>query len=35
MLVFLKDIEAAGFLFKEEIEIEGLEDNYILRFTRR
>lgn len=33
--VFRKEIEAAGFLFKEEIEIEGLEDNYILRFTRR
>lgn len=32
--VFRKEIEDAGFVFKEEIEIEGLEDNYILRFTR-
>lgn len=31
--VFRAEIEAAGFRFKEEIEIEGLEDNYILRFT--
>lgn len=33
--VFRKEIEEAGFLYKEEIKIEGLEDNYILRFTRR
>lgn len=31
--VFRAEIEAAGFRFKDEIEIEGLEDNYILRFT--
>jgi SAM-dependent methyltransferase len=31
--VFRAEIEAAGFRFKEEIKIEGLEDNYILRFT--
>ena len=33
--VFRAEIEAAGFLFKEEIKIEGLKDNYILRFIRR
>jgi SAM-dependent methyltransferase len=33
--VFRAEIEAAGFIFKEEIEIEGLEDNYILRFVNR
>lgn len=33
--VFRKEIEAAGFSFKEEIKIEGLTDNYILRFVRR
>lgn len=33
--VFRAEIEAAGFMFKEEVELEGLEDNYILRFTNR
>ena len=33
--VFRKEIEEAGFSFKEEIKIEGLTDNYILRFVRR
>ena len=33
--VFRKEIEAAGFSFKEEIKIEGLTDNYILHFVRR
>ena len=33
--VFRKEIEAAGFSFKEEIKIKGLTDNYILRFVRR
>ena len=33
--VFRAEIEAAGFIFKKEIEIEGLEDNYILRFVNR
>ncbi|MFT5696117.1 MAG: putative methyltransferase [Myxococcota bacterium] len=32
--VFRAEIEAAGFIFKEEIEIEGLKDNYVLRFRR-
>jgi ubiquinone/menaquinone biosynthesis C-methylase UbiE len=32
--VFQAEIEAAGFRFVEEIEIEGLDDNYILRFER-
>ncbi len=31
--VFRAEIEAAGFIFKEEVELEGLDDNYILRFT--
>jgi len=31
--VFRAEIESAGFVFKDEIKIEGLEDNYILRFT--
>jgi len=33
--VFRKEIERAGFYFVEEIEIEGLEDNYVLRFRRK
>ena len=33
--VFQAEIEAAGFRFEDEIELEGLDDNYILRFTRR
>ena len=32
--VFIKEIEAAGFRLDEEIEIEGLDDNYVLRFSR-
>jgi predicted methyltransferase len=32
--VFQAEIEAAGFRFVEEIVIEGLDDNYILRFER-
>ncbi|MCP5043746.1 MAG: class I SAM-dependent methyltransferase [bacterium] len=33
--VFRKEIERAGFYFAGEIEIDGLEDNYVLRFRRR
>ena len=32
--VFQAEIEAAGFRLTEEIEIDGLDDNYILRFER-
>jgi len=32
--VFRAEIEAAGFEFVEELEIEGLEENYFLRFRR-
>jgi len=32
--VFQAEIEAAGFRLVEEIEIEGLDDNYVLRFER-
>ena len=32
--VFQAEIESAGFVFEDEIELEGLDDNYILRFTR-
>lgn len=32
--VFQAEIEAAGFRFLEEIALESLEDNYILRFER-
>ncbi len=32
--VFQAEIEAAGFVFEDEIELDGLDDNYILRFTR-
>ncbi|MCR9095356.1 MAG: methyltransferase domain-containing protein [bacterium] len=32
--VFQAEIESAGFVFKDEIELEGLDDNYVLRFTR-
>lgn len=31
---FQAEIEAAGFRFVEEIEISGLDDNYVLRFER-
>ncbi len=33
--VFKAEIEAGGFRFTEEIEIDGIEENYILRFERR
>ena len=33
--VFRAEIERAGFHFVEEIEIAGVEDNYILRFRRK
>ncbi len=32
--VFQAEVEAAGFRFVEEIVIDGLDDNYILRFER-
>ena len=32
--VFSEEIVRAGFRFRDEIELDGLEDNYILRFTR-
>jgi predicted methyltransferase len=32
--VFQAEIEAAGFVLAEEIELDGLDDNYILRFDR-
>ncbi len=32
--VFQAEIEAAGFRFTEEIALEGLDDNYVLRFER-
>ncbi len=32
---FKTEIEKSGFVFEEEIPIEGLEDNYMLRFRRR
>ncbi|MEZ4281695.1 MAG: class I SAM-dependent methyltransferase [Myxococcota bacterium] len=32
--VFSDEIVRAGFRVRDEIELEGLEDNYILRFTR-
>ena len=32
--VFQAEIEAAGFVLAEEIELTGLDDNYILRFQR-
>ncbi|ANM28438.1 SAM-dependent methyltransferase [Acidobacteria bacterium Mor1] len=33
--VFRAEIEAAGFAFVEEIEIEGFEQNYLLKFRRK
>ena len=33
--VFTAEIEAAGFQFVEEVEIEGLAENYFLRFERK
>lgn len=32
--VFRAEIEAAGFVFTEEIQLEGLKNNYMLRFER-
>jgi predicted methyltransferase len=32
--VFIAEVEAAGFRLDEEIEIEGLDENYVLRFSR-
>ena len=32
--VFTAEIESAGFRLAEEVEVDGLEDNYILRFER-
>jgi SAM-dependent methyltransferase len=32
--VFRDEIVRAGFRVRDEIELDGLEDNYILRFTR-
>lgn len=32
--VFTAEIETAGFVLRDEILLEGLEDNYILRFDR-
>jgi len=31
---FIKEIEQAGFLFEEEVQVPGLEENYLLRFRR-
>lgn len=35
MDVFRKEIEEVGFQFKEEVDIDGFEENYLLRFTKR
>lgn len=32
--VFRAEIEAAGFEFAEEVEVEGLAENYFLRFRK-
>jgi SAM-dependent methyltransferase len=32
--VFRKEIEAAGFRFEREVDVEGLKENYVLRFQR-
>ena len=32
---FREEIEQAGFIFVEEVEVEGLVENYFLRFSRR
>ncbi len=31
----IDEVEAAGFVFDEEIEIPGLDENYVLRFVKR
>ena len=30
-----EEIVQAGFVFKEEVQIEGLSENYFLRFVKR
>jgi SAM-dependent methyltransferase len=32
--VFLREIESAGFRFEREVTVEGLKENYVLRFRR-
>jgi ubiquinone/menaquinone biosynthesis C-methylase UbiE len=32
--VFRREIESAGFRFEREVTVEGLEENYVLRFLR-
>jgi hypothetical protein len=32
--VFRWEIESAGFRFEREITVEGLKENYVLRFRR-
>ena len=32
--VFRKEIEAAGFTFKDEIKVKGFKENYLLRFEK-
>jgi SAM-dependent methyltransferase len=32
--VFRREIESAGFRFEREVEVEGLKENYVLRFRR-
>jgi len=32
--VFLKEIEDAGLTFVEEVKLEGLQENYFLRFRK-
>ena len=31
---FIDEIEGAGFVLEEEIQVEGLEENYVLRFRK-
>jgi ubiquinone/menaquinone biosynthesis C-methylase UbiE len=32
--IFRREIESAGFRFEREVEVEGLKENYVLRFRR-
>jgi hypothetical protein len=32
--VFRREIESAGFRFEREVTVEGLKENYVLRFRR-
>lgn len=32
--VFRREIEQAGFVFMEEVQVDGIEENYVLRFRR-